>query len=85
MSDDVKYLRGKVDKIEDHLDTMNQTLTRNTAILDVHVRRTDLLEKKVAHVDEHVKSVNAVSSFVFKLTGLMAAVIGIMWTISRLL
>jgi hypothetical protein len=53
--DDVKYLRGKVDRLVEGLATTNVILERNTASLEEHVRRTNLLESQVSTVEGRVK------------------------------
>ncbi len=39
---------------------LNETLIRNTISLEEHVKRTNLLEAKVGHIDAHVKKVQAI-------------------------
>lgn len=58
-------LDEKFDTITDKLHDINVTLTRNTDSLEIHERRTDIAEqrleefqKKLNHVDTHVKIVN---------------------------
>lgn len=65
MADEVKDLAGHLlaeihrihnshDKIFDKLSEQGETLVRNTLSLEEHIRRTNLLEKKMDHVEEEV-------------------------------
>lgn len=47
MSDDIKRVLDKLDKIDSRQDEMALTLLTNTASLNEHMRRTDLLEEEV--------------------------------------
>ena len=47
-------MKEQLDKIDQKLGTMNETLIRNTVTLEEHVRRTNLLEDKMQHVEHHV-------------------------------
>jgi chromosome segregation ATPase len=47
-------LHSKLDKLDCRMDQYNETLIRNTASLDEHIRRTDLLEKKVESIEGDV-------------------------------
>lgn len=54
--EDWSFLVSKLDKMDSRMDTMNETLIRNTASLEHHIARTDALEgelkpiKKVTNV-----------------------------------
>ena len=71
----------KVSKLDDRLDKYNEVLVRNTVSLEEHIKRTNLLEKKIGHVErevgglrEHVsvvKSVFAVFQFFGTVKGKM--------------
>lgn len=73
MSDDIKYLREKIDEIV-------VTLAKNTVILDEHVRRTNLLEAKVDTLEADlytrtgmVKTVAAIGAAIGTVVGILAA------------
>jgi hypothetical protein len=51
-------LMQEIGKIRDEQVEQGKTLVRNTVSLEEHIRRTNLLEKKVAHVEEQVGNVN---------------------------
>lgn len=52
-------LYDQLDRIESRLDTVDITLTKNTVILDEHIRRTELLENALKPIDSHVKNMQA--------------------------
>lgn len=45
--DALSRMESKLDKLDDRLDGVDKTLIEQKGILDEHVRRTDLLEKKI--------------------------------------
>lgn len=85
MSDDIKYIREKMDIVSDRVGSVEKTLERNTAILDYHIKRTDLLENSVERVTEHVLQVHTLFNAVKWSIGVTAAVAGIVWTVIRLI
>ena len=45
--DALNRMDGKLDKLDDRLDNVGQTLVRQQASLDEHIKRTNLLETKI--------------------------------------
>jgi prefoldin subunit 5 len=67
----LEVLDKKIDKVEEKLDDVNAsiknidvTLVRQHASLEEHIRRTELLEDKMEHVDRHVTMVRGVGKFI---------------------
>ena len=85
MSDDIKYIRHKMDDISDRVGSVERTLVKNTAILDYHIKRTDLLETNVNTVTEHVLKVHTLITASKWIIGISATMAGLLWTIARLL
>lgn len=61
---------SKFDKFDERFDKYNETLIRNTITLEDHVKRTNLLETKIFHVEtevtglkEHMTIVKGVMNF----------------------
>jgi hypothetical protein len=52
---------NRFDRIDERLDKTNEILARNTATLEEHVRRTNLLEQKVAPIEAHVHMMNVLA------------------------
>lgn len=51
---DYKRLEDKLDKVMDMQGEMNVTLAKQSVILEEHVKRTNILEEKLAPVEKHV-------------------------------
>lgn len=67
------YIQSKVDKIDERMDGIDKTLAVNTSLLDIHIKRTDLLEKEVKFVKTHVIFVQLLSKLVAWSLGVLAA------------
>lgn len=73
-NDDVKYMRNLLDKLREGQAEMNVTLARNTASLEEHVKRTNILEAKVDGVDVRLKPIeNNLTGVKFVLKALAVA------------
>lgn len=71
--DNVKRLEDKLDKIDSRIDNIDITLARQSEILDIHIKRTNLLEEALKPIEKHVAMVNGA----LKLIGLMATIAAI--------
>lgn len=60
-------------RIDKRLDNLDVTMAKNTTSLEIHVKRTDLLEAKLEPVEKHVAMMHGA----FKLIGLLATLAGI--------
>jgi len=54
-----EHLHSKFDKLHLSLDKYNEILVRNTASLEEHMRRTNLLESRLEKVDQEVDGLSA--------------------------
>jgi chromosome segregation ATPase len=55
MADDrLKRIEDKVDKVEEAITEIKVTLSRNTASLEEHMRRSDAIEEYVQALDKHL-------------------------------
>lgn len=68
-----KRLEDKLDKVVDKIGNIDVILGKQSVILEEHVKRTNLLELKLAPVEKHVAMINGT----FKFLGLVAIFIGI--------
>lgn len=59
-------------EIQKDVQQIDKTLTRNTDSLDVHIKRTNILEKKMEKVETHVNKVEAVIKFILSGSVLVA-------------
>lgn len=77
VEDKLDKLDTKVDALDSRLDDINVTLTRNTDSLELHMRRTEILENEVAPLKKHVSMMNAfakIITFAALLAGLLKTV-----------
>lgn len=73
MQDDLsKLIISKLDKLDDRLDCVDKTLIKQESNLDEHMRRTDLLEKKVDPIEAHVHQIKGMLKFLGFLSSLIA-------------
>lgn len=67
-------INEKLDKLDNKLNSINITLVKQQGILDVHVKRTDLLESQIVPIQEFKTELNGIIRF-FKFLGIIAAII----------
>jgi hypothetical protein len=77
MSDsDNKRLADKLDKLDERLDEMSGILLRNTISLEEHIKRTNLLESRLAPIERSVDRMNAIAWFLTKAGAVALALLG---------
>jgi len=52
--EDLKEIKADVKEVKNHLRDVSITLARNTASLEIHVKRTDLNEARIAKVENWI-------------------------------
>jgi len=62
-------IENKLDKITDHMANIDVTLAKQSVLLDEHIKRSNLLEAKLAPVEKHVAIINTI----LKILGGLAA------------
>lgn len=75
--DPMDRVLDKLDKMDEKIDGIDKTLVRNTASLEEHMRRTELLEAAIKPVQEHVVMVKGVGKAIGYLGVLVGMAIGI--------
>ena len=80
MDDRLERIETKLDKVVDQIGEINETTAKQQVSLDYHIKRTDLLEKKLEPVEAHV---NLISSL-FKIVASIAVLAGIVATILQI-
>lgn len=65
---------NKLNALDENISSIDKTLARNTVSLEEHIKRTNLLEKKLEPVEAHVNKVNGA----FILIGILSTVLGIL-------
>lgn len=71
---DNNKLEDKLDKVIEQQGEMNVTLAKQSVILEEHVKRTNLLELKIAPIEKHVVMVHGVLKFI-GILGILAAIV----------
>jgi hypothetical protein len=71
--DNTRKLEDKLDRIDSRIDNIDITLARQSEILDIHVKRTNLLEEALKPIENHVAMVNGA----LKLIGILAMIAAI--------
>lgn len=74
-------IEEKLDEVKDELSTTNVILAKNTESLEYHIKRTDLLESKVSHIDGHVKMMQGAS----KVVGALLALASLTWVVINII
>ena len=72
LSDRLDKIENKVDKVEVHCNKIDLTMIRNTADLEYHIKRTDMLESKLKNFT------------LAKVLGVVTAILGIVYTLQRM-
>lgn len=74
-------IEEKLDEVKDELSTTNIILAKNTESLEYHIKRTDLLETKVSHIDGHVKMMQGAT----KVVGALLALASLTWVVINII
>jgi hypothetical protein len=73
----LEKLDDKLDKLVEHVGSIDKTLVRNTVTLEVHVKRTNALENRMEPVEVHVTQMRGAVSFLKILALVLAIITGI--------
>lgn len=68
---------AKIDRIQEKISSIDVTLAGQHEQLKLHIKRTNLLEKKLEPVERHVTSVNALLKVIMYMAAVAAIVEGI--------
>jgi hypothetical protein len=74
MSDDLRRLEDKIDKIDSNISRIDVTLSSQHEVLKEHIRRSNLLEEQMKPLQAHVSGLNGIIKFIGIIS---AALIGI--------
>lgn len=77
----MKNLEDKIDSISEKITNIDVTLAKQSVVLEEHIRRTNLLEEKLAPVEKHVHMVNGA----LKAIGFIAIALGVVEGILKLI
>jgi tetrahydromethanopterin S-methyltransferase subunit G len=86
MADDkrLERIEEKIDNLGGHLGTIDTTLALQHVSLEQHIRRTELLEEKIAPLEKHVSQVHGIMKFIGILTTI-GSFIGVILKLLKLL
>lgn len=84
MDSDKAWLREKLEDLDQHLGDIKVTLALNTASLQEHVRRSEMLEARVKPLEEHVVRFSGVIKAALVAIGTISTTLGIIATILKL-
>lgn len=92
MSDKDERIFNKLDMIDGRLNEMSGTLIKQEANLSTHIKRTDMLEKRVEQVQEHfderidgeVERINSMENVVVSAKGFISISIKILLVTSTI-
>lgn len=70
----LERIEQKLDDTNEHLASIDKTLTAQHVSIDYHIKRTDLVEDRLEPLEKHVAEVSGVVKFIKLLTGLAALV-----------
>lgn len=73
-NDSNKRIEDKLDKVVDHIASIEVTLAKQHTSLEEHIRRTNILESKVEPIEKHVNMVQGA----IKLILILSAAAGIL-------
>lgn len=62
---EIRRLARDQAKLVEKVDKYNETNVRNTATLEEHVKRTNLLEARFEHIEDHVEEARPVVSVLY--------------------
>ena len=83
---DIKFnekLVNDINSIKVSIGKIEVTLEKNTDSLIEHMKRSDMLEKKLEPVERHVMIVNGLFKLMVVLIGLAGTITGIIYTIKK--
>lgn len=81
MNERFDRLEEKIDGIKDEMSKTNVILAKNTESLEYHIKRTDLLESKVSHIEGHVKMMQGAT----KVVGALLALASLTWVVINII
>lgn len=92
MKDDLHKIEAKLDKLDARLDDIAITLAKNTQSLEVHIKRTNMLEDYLKKVEEedlkpikrHVMQVTAGIRGIAWFCSLVAAIVSVLLFLAKL-
>ncbi len=73
----LKRMEDKIDKVVDSVHEINITLAAQHISLETHIKRTNILEKKLEPVERHVSMVQGAIKLIMIVSAIAAAVVAL--------
>ena len=77
MSEFESRIIEKLEVLDTRLDCIDKTLVKQESNLSEHMRRTDLLEKKIDPIEQHVHQLKGIAKFIGFLISLSAVALAL--------
>jgi predicted nuclease with TOPRIM domain len=77
----LERIEDKIDHIQEKISSIDVTLAKQHESLEIHIKRTNILEQKLEPVENHVVAVNTV----LKVIGFSALALGIIEGVLKLI
>lgn len=74
-------IEDKIDKVMEHVSSLDITSAKQQISLDYHIKRTDILENDIKPIKKHVERIHGALKFI----GLVALLGGVVETVIQLL
>ena len=79
----IERIECKVDDVKDHCNSIDKTLIKNTADIEIHIKRTDIAEQNLEKIRVEIKPINRhviMMEGALKFVGVLALVAGLALT-----
>jgi len=84
MSTSLGRIEGKLDKLDERLDSAEKIAIKQEANLEAHMRRSDLLEKSQGELIEAVKPLLKIYTVAWGITKIVAAIAVVVGILSKM-
>lgn len=74
----LERIEKKIDDLTDHLSNIDTTLALQHESLKHHIKRTNLLEKKIEPIESHVKLLQGLFKIVSAISVMTGAILGVL-------
>lgn len=80
----LEKLDSRLDKIDEKTDQMDKTLAKQNIQLTYHIKRTDILEKRLSTLDRHKNNIELIVRIIGWVASFAVAGIGLVKTIAEI-
>lgn len=80
----LEKLDSRLDKIDEKTDRMDNTLAKQNVQLTYHIKRTDILEKRLSTLDRHKNNIELIVRIIGWVATIVVGGIGLIKTIAEI-